>query len=151
MCAGLSLSSPPETRGLIVLGMFAFHSVLSASNSAAFLPHLHPSAPRDSILVLLTPASTASTPRFAFTMGLGTVIPTVSNTIGAVIVGWGVSSLYVPVSRDRVLHSHLAYAAASSACFAFKSGRTTCDIQMIAPHTRFWYVDPNTIPPSGVG
>jgi hypothetical protein len=39
------------------------------------------------------------------TIGLGTVIPTVSNTIGAVIVGWGVSSLYVPVSRDRVLHS----------------------------------------------
>ena len=28
-------------------------------------------------------------------MGLGNVIPTISNTIGAVIVGWGVSSLYV--------------------------------------------------------
>ncbi|KAF8490830.1 hypothetical protein F5888DRAFT_1807870 [Russula emetica] len=47
-------------------------------------------------------------------MGLGTVIPTISNTIGAVIVGWGVSSLYVPVSRDRVLYSYLVYAEASS-------------------------------------
>lgn len=38
-------------------------------------------------------------------MGLGNVIPTISNTIGAVIVGWGVSSLYVLLSRDRVLYS----------------------------------------------
>jgi hypothetical protein len=83
-------------------------------------------------------------------MGLGTVIPTISNTIGAVVVGWGVSSLYVPVSRDRVLYSHLVYAAASSVCFAFKSGLTTCDIQMIVLHTRFWYVDMNTVPPSSV-
>ena len=43
-------------------------------------------------------------------MGLGTVIPTISNTIGAVVVGWGVSSLYVLVSRDRVLYSYLVYA-----------------------------------------
>jgi len=85
------------------------------------------------------------------TMSLGTVIPTISNTIGAVIVGWGVSSLYVPVSRDHVLYAHLVYAAASSACFASKSGRTICDIQMIVLHTRFWYVDTNTVLPSGVG
>ena len=86
-------------------------------------------------------------------MGLGTVIPTVSNTIGAVIVGWGVSSLYVPVPRDRVsiLISHLVHAAASSACFVSKSGRTICGIQMIVLHTRYWYVDMNTVSPRGVG
>lgn len=36
-------------------------------------------------------------------VGLGNVIPTISNTIGAVIVGWGLSSMYVLASRDRVL------------------------------------------------
>lgn len=41
-------------------------------------------------------------------MGLGTVIPTVSNTIGAVIIGWGVSSLYVPISRDHVFYSRFS-------------------------------------------
>jgi hypothetical protein len=79
-------------------------------------------------------------------MGLGNVIPTVSNTIGAVIVGWGVSSLYVLVSRDRVPFSHLVYAAASLVCFASKSLRTICDIQMIVLHTRSWYVFMSTVP-----
>jgi hypothetical protein len=74
------------------------------------------------------------------TMGLGPVIPTISNTIGAVIIGWGLSCLYVLVSRDRVPFSHLACAPASSACFASKSGHIINDIQMIVLHTRFWYV-----------
>jgi hypothetical protein len=62
-----------------------------------------------------------------------------------------VSSLYVPVSRDPVLYAHLVFAAASSACFASKSGRTICDTQMIVLHTRSWYVDMSTVPPSGLG
>lgn len=83
--------------------------------------------------------------------GLGNVIPTISNTIGAVVVGWGVSSLYVPDSRDRVLFSDRVYAAASLVSFACKSCRTICDIQMMVLHTSFWYVDFHTVPPSGVG
>lgn len=155
MRTGPSLFSSPEPKGLIALGISAFHSVLLFSNTAPFLPHLHiPGAPRDPFSVLLIshlPPSLLLPHDSRSTMGLGTVIPTVSNTIGAVIVGWGVSSLYVPVSRDRVLYPHLAYAAASSACFASKCGHTTCDIQMIVLHTRFWYVNMDTVLPSGVG
>lgn len=76
------------------------------------------------------------------TMGLGPVIPTISNTIGAVVVGWGLSCLYVLVSRVHAFSPHLACAIASSACLASKSGHTINDIQMIVLHTKFWCVDP---------
>jgi hypothetical protein len=72
------------------------------------------------------------------------VPPTVANTMGAVLVGWGVSSLSVLLSRDRPLHSHLAYTTASSACFVFKSGPTTNDTQMTVLRISFWCVDANT-------
>ena len=82
-------------------------------------------------------------------MGLGTVIPTVLF-IGAVVNG---QSVHLCMSQYLVTAccTHIVYAAASSVCFAFKSGRTIYDIQMIVLHTRCWYVDMNTLPPSGVG
>jgi hypothetical protein len=70
MCTGLSFFSPPEPKGLIALGIFAFHSVLFLSPTPLpSSPSLHLSAPRDPISVLLSLAFTASTPRFVSNNG----------------------------------------------------------------------------------
>jgi hypothetical protein len=69
MCTGLSFSSPPEPKGLIALGMSAFHSFLF-SNTALFLPYLYiPLLQGTQFWRSLSPAFTASTPRFAFNNG----------------------------------------------------------------------------------
>jgi hypothetical protein len=47
-------------------------------------------------------------------MGLGNVIPTISNTIGAVIVGWGVSSLLFGILCIQVTAYYMRYTNDSS-------------------------------------
>lgn len=100
-------------------------------------------SPHPGCLFGATPSSSPlQPPDTRSTMGLGPVIPTISNTIGAVVVGWGLSCLYVLVSRVHAFSPHLACAIASSACLASKPGHTINDIQMIVLHTKFWCVDP---------
>lgn len=144
MCTGLFLFDTPEPMGHIGLRMFAFLFVFLVSNGAPFLPlpllqvFLGTSSGVPSSYIFRT-----STLRYISTMDPRTVIPTMSNTIGAVVVGWGLSSMWVLMSRDCACHSHLAYATGCSACFVSRLGPTTTDTQMIADHISFWCVDTN--------
>ena len=136
------LFQPSGAKGLYSTGDVCISfRVFSLQHRSLSSPSLHPCSKGSNLGAPYTPPSLLRPHDSRSTMGFGTVIPTISNTIGAVVVGWGVSSLYVPVSRDCVLYSHLVYTAASLVCFASKSGRIICDIQMIVLHTRFWYVD----------
>ena len=77
-------------------------------------------------------------------MNPGAVTPTIGNTIGAMVIGWGVSCLYVLVSRDphtppSPRSSHTRFIG-YSACSAFRSGHTISDTQMTAHRTRSWCV-----------
>ncbi|KAN0118517.1 hypothetical protein V8E52_004940 [Russula decolorans] len=80
------------------------HRSLSSSS-------LRLSPPRAPILALLIliPPSLLRPHDSRSTMSLGTVIPTISNTIGAVVIGWGVSSLLFGMLCIQVWAYYIRY------------------------------------------
>ena len=76
-------------------------------------------------------------------MDPGSVGISIGNTIGAVIIGWGFSSLFVVAFRGHTLSSHLTRVIASSACYASKSGHTISDTQMTTQRINSWCVHPD--------